>query len=165
MNNVIKGLLYEKHVKDELLKSNTCVYLWNDIPIDIFIKSNIFESYLDKLKFMRNSKTELHNVSDTGCDIFYLHEQTNKWIIVQCKNYSHTIIQAKLAGFYDLVLSTGLHGELYYTSSLSEVVTRYIKKTIKFIHFPFATVARTTITDKLIPVSYTHLTLPTIYSV
>ena len=138
MENYLKGLTYEKHIKTHLLTNNNQVYLWNDIPLDIFISSKIFENYENKLLFRRRSTDDAHNVTDTGCDILYYDEKIKQWIIVQCKNYTVTVTLDKLAGFYDLLLSTGLSGELYYTSRLSEPITRYKKKMIRFNHHPTA---------------------------
>lgn len=138
--NSVRGYAYEKQIKAHLLTKHNMVFLWNDIPIDIFTRSRIFSSYADKLKFRRKilaRKDTKHGVSDTGCDIYYFDEDEEEWIIVQCKNYTYTITVEKLAGFYDLVISSGLNGELYYTSSLSEPVKRYNKKHIKFIKYPF----------------------------
>ncbi|AYV76285.1 MAG: hypothetical protein Terrestrivirus5_107 [Terrestrivirus sp.] len=139
MENYLKGIIYEKQTKSTLLKANKQVYLWNEIPLDIFIESKIFENYEDKLRFRKGFETESieHGISDTGCDIFYFDIIKNQWIIVQCKNYTGTITLSKLAGFYDLILSTNLNGELYYTSKLSEPITRYKKDKIDFINFPF----------------------------
>lgn len=137
MENYLKGDAYEKYTKNILLTNNDQVYLWNDIPIDIFINCNIFDSYDNKLRFRRGIKNDKHNVSDTGCDIFYFSKIQNKWVIVQCKNYIGTITQEKLAGFYGLLLSTGLNGELFYTSSLSEPITRYKQPKIEFIKHEF----------------------------
>ena len=139
MENYLKGIAYEKQTKSTLLKINNQVYLWNEIPLDIFIESKIFENYADKLRFRKGFETENieHCISDTGCDIFYFDQNKNEWIIVQCKNYTGTITLNKLAGFYDLILSTKLNGELYYTSTLSEPITRYKKDKINFINFPF----------------------------
>ena len=139
MENYLKGIAYEKQTKSTLLKINNQVYLWNEIPLDIFIESKIFENYADKLRFRKGFETENieHGISDTGCDIFYFDQNKNEWIIVQCKNYTGTITLNKLAGFYDLILSTKLNGELYYTSTLSEPITRYKKDKINFINFPF----------------------------
>src|SRR5579872_79257 len=140
MDNYLKGILYEKQTKTLLiLKGNDQVYLWNDIPLNVFIQSKIFENYEDKLKFKRKLKRNdnRHGVSDTGCDIFYHNIEQNEWIIVQCKNYTSTITLDKLAGFYDMILSTRLSGELYYTSKLSEPITRYKKEQIKFIKHPY----------------------------
>ncbi|AYV76193.1 MAG: DEAD/SNF2-like helicase [Terrestrivirus sp.] len=136
MNNYLKGIEYEKQVKTHLLKSNDQVFLWNEIPINIFIKSKIFENYADKLRFRKNS-TDDHGISDTGCDIFYFNKEQNQWLITQCKNYTNTVTLEKLAGFYDFIISTGLNGELYYTSKLSNIITRYDKKQIKFINHPY----------------------------
>ena len=47
MENYLKGIQYEKQIKKHLLVNNNQVYLWNDIPLDIFIKSEIFENYHD----------------------------------------------------------------------------------------------------------------------
>src|SRR5438874_1643505 len=130
MENYLNGILFEKQTKTHLIMNgNEQVYLWNDIPLDVFIQSKIFESYEDKLKFKRKLEKNgnKHGVSDTGCDIFYLNVKQNRWIIVQCKNYTGTITLDKLAGFYDFMLSTELRGELYYTSKLSEPITRYKK--------------------------------------
>jgi len=139
MENYLKGIAYEKQTKLSLLNSNNQVFLWNEIPLDIFIESKIFENYEDKLRFRKGFETESieHGISDTGCDIFYFDIIKNQWIIVQCKNYTGTITLSKLAGFYDLILSTNLNGELYYTSKLSEPITRYKKNKINFINFPF----------------------------
>lgn len=53
MEHYLKGLAYEKQVKSHLIINNNQVYLWNDIPINIFISSKIFENYQDKLTFKR----------------------------------------------------------------------------------------------------------------
>ena len=37
MENYLKGIAYEKQTKSTLLKINNQVYLWNEIPLDIFI--------------------------------------------------------------------------------------------------------------------------------
>jgi len=134
MDNYLKGIAYEKEIKEYLLKKYNNVYLWNEIPLDIFIQSKIFENYSDKLKFRRLSTNTEHKVTDTGCDIFYKNTDSDEWIIAQCKNYTVTVTQEKLAGFYGMMLSTGLHGELYYTSKLSESITRYVQPKIKFIN-------------------------------
>lgn len=137
MDNLIKGLEYEKQVILHLLKSNKLVFGWNDIPIDVFIQSKIFENYSDKLNFRRKSLPDVHGVPDTGCDVYYFDEQHKRWVIVQCKNYTGTVTLDKLAGFYGMLLSTELHGELFYTSSLSEPITRYSQKKIKYIKHPY----------------------------
>jgi len=71
MENYLKGIAYEKQIKSYLIIKNNQVYLWNDIPMNIFILSKIFDNYENKLKFRRLSTEDEHNVSDTGCDIFY----------------------------------------------------------------------------------------------
>ena len=113
MENYIKGLEYEKQVQLYLLKSNSKVYLWNSIPLDIFIQSKIFECYRDKLNYKRDGIN--HGITDTGCDIFYFNKTENQWIIVQCKNYTGTVTLEKLAGFYDMIVSTGsIRGVILY---------------------------------------------------
>ena len=135
MENYLKGILYENFIKTKLLETNEQVYLWNDIPLDVFIQSKFFENYYDKLKFRKIANK--HNITDTGCDIFYFNKQEIQWKIVQCKNYTRAITLDKLAGFYDLIVSTGLVGELHYTSRLSEPITRYNKRLVEFKHRPF----------------------------
>jgi superfamily II DNA or RNA helicase len=142
MNSVIKGSNYENDVLSNLLLTHEEAYLWNKIPLDVFIKSNFFKSYNDKLKFRRKCRdsTNSHTVSDTGCDIYYYNVDKEEWVIVQCKNYTNTITLDKLAGFYQMLLLTGLYGELYYTSALSEPITRYYNEDndkVKFIHHPY----------------------------
>jgi len=135
MENYLKGIQYEKQVKAEILKNHKQCYLWNEIPLSVFMSSAIFESYSDKLNFLRkaNFENDSHNISDTGCDLIYFDEDKKKYVIVQCKNYTKTITMDKLAGFALMVASTGLNGELYYTSSLSEPIMRYKQSQFKFI--------------------------------
>jgi superfamily II DNA or RNA helicase len=146
MENYRKGIMYEDDTKMDLIaQGHTKVFLWRDIPMSVFKESAIFNCYEDKLKFRKKSQQEegiedddkKHGVSDTGCDIFYFNEEQKEWIIAQCKNYTNTITLSKLAGFYDIMLATGLKGELYYTSKLSEPVTRYTKDRVKFIRRPY----------------------------
>ena len=53
MENYLKGIQYEKQIKSEILKNNKQCYLWNEIPLSVFLLSKIFECYDDKLKFCR----------------------------------------------------------------------------------------------------------------
>jgi hypothetical protein len=136
-NNLIKGTAYEKFTKTILLENNQLVYLWNDIPLDIFIKSNIFKSFKDKLLLQRNAKDHLKEtlgIIDTGCDILYFNLQRNEWVIVQCKNYEKTIPQSKFAGYFHLLLRTKLYGEVYYTSTISRHIMMYESDNMNFIY-------------------------------
>lgn len=157
MDNYIKGIQYEKQIKKHLLVGHSQVYLWNDIPLDVFMESKIYENYHDKLEFRRSLMDETnnkHRVLDTGCDIFYHNEKEKKWLIVQCKNYKQTITQAKLAGFYGMLCSVKLHGELYYTSKLSRVITQYKQPDIKFIRHPYQEEKKVNEYTKLKPYKY-----------
>lgn len=140
MDNYLRGLAYEYDIKVLLLKVFKLVFLWNEIPLDIFLQSEFFKCYSDKLKLMRAiyyRDDGTHGVTDTGCDILYYNEELSKWIVVQCKNYMGTITLDKLAGFYAMLVHTRLNGELYYTSKLSEPIARYGSDTIKLINYPF----------------------------
>jgi len=121
-----KGQAYEVQIRDTLLQENKKVYLWSDIPFDVFVESGMFKSYADKLKFKRSLLGEdKHNVPDTGCDIYYFNEARQEWLIAQCKNYTGAIPLDKMAGFYMLLLATKLNGELFYTSRLTNPNTMY----------------------------------------
>ncbi len=132
MNNQVIGLNYEKQIKGFLMNNNKKVYLWKDIPMDVFVESKIFENYQKKLQFRKKINSDTHGVMDTGCDVYYFNESLQQWIIVQCKNYTGTITLEKLAGFYGMILATDLQGELFYTSKLSGPITLYEQKKIKY---------------------------------
>ncbi len=156
MNNKIKGDNYEEYTKLYLLQNNELVFKWNDIPMKYFIEANFYKFYSDKLKFKRSIKDEKHNIQDTGCDILYFNKNDNKWIIVQCKNYSNTVYINDLAGFVLLVCNIKLNGELYYTSKLSSNITLYNSDTIKYIKLLFNNNIETTTESyiKLKPYQY-----------
>jgi len=158
MNNYIKGIQYEHQIKHYLIsQGNKRVYLWEEIPMNVFIESKIFENYSKKLEFLRKGlDTERHRVSDTGCDIYYFDESKQQWVIVQCKNYEKTITMGKLAGFYAMCLSSKLYGELYYTSSLSEPVTRYAIEQVDFkhVHSSETSISKSVEYTKLVPYDY-----------
>lgn len=139
MENYIKGYLYEEQIKKHLLNTNRQVYLWHEVPVKVFRESKLFENYNDKLVFNRkhNDEDETIKIQDTGCDILYFNERSQNWIIVQCKNYTNTVTIEKLAGFYNLLLSAPLNGELFYTSKLSSVARRFEISKIKNIKFDF----------------------------
>ena len=114
----------------------------SEIKFNIYIKT-IINLHIYKLKCQLRYKSSI--IFNTSYNI-----ETNQWNIAQCKNYKGTITIDKLAGFYDLVLSTSLSGELYYTSRLSEPITRYRKSMIKFIIHPF-------INNNDVDIAYTKL--------
>jgi predicted helicase len=152
-SNYEKGINYEIQIRDKLINEGNQAYLWNMISL------SIFNNYKDKLSFSRKSKDkdDIIGISDTGCDIL-LYNNTD-WIIVQCKNYTNTIYQDKLSGFYQLLLSTKLKGELYYTSKLSHNITRYIQKDIKYINEPYKISLvnkpnEISLSNKLVPYDY-----------
>ena len=158
-SNYEKGINYEIQIRDKLINEGNQAYLWNMISLSIFKESGIFNNYKDKLSFSRKSKDkdDIIGISDTGCDIL-LYNNTD-WIIVQCKNYTNTIYQDKLSGFYQMLLSTKLKGELYYTSKLSHNITRYIQKDIKYINEPYKISLvnkpnEISLSNKLVPYDY-----------
>jgi hypothetical protein len=53
-DNYIIGSKFEMRALDIIIsRGNTFAYLWNKIPMIIFIKSKIYYCYEDKLKFRR----------------------------------------------------------------------------------------------------------------
>lgn len=153
MNNYNKGKQYEYFVKNHLLKSHQNVFLWSEIPMKVFIESGIFENYSQKRKLRKDRLNDTINVIDTGCDILY--NNSKEWIIAQCKNYQDSVKLDKLAGFFGILLSSKLFGELYYTSSLSKNVTLY-QMPIKYIKLEFNNnvVDNKNTPKKLIPYDY-----------
>ena len=134
MDNIKKGFAYEKQIKTLLMNSGYKeVYLWNEITLNTFIKSKIFNSYSKKLNLMRKFNIDDKiNIQDVGCDILCLNSN-DEWIIVQCKNYTNTVYIDKLAGFYYMLLASKLNGMLYYTSELSCNATLYYLDQVKCI--------------------------------
>ena len=67
MDNNLKGLFYEKQIKDYIYKKfNKISYLWKETPELILINAGIIECHRDA-KLMRKI-----NSKDTGIDIFQL---------------------------------------------------------------------------------------------
>ncbi len=138
MDNYLKGIDYEYQIKRELKKKHKQVYLWSEIPIKTFINSRFFTCYRNKIQFRKRYKEtnpETNFISDTGCDIYYYNDDTKMWKIVQCKNYVNTITYSKMTGFAFLVVVTKLNGELFYTSNLSESITRYLSPDLEQLEF------------------------------
>ena len=111
-----KGDAYEVFTKSHLLNNYEQVYLWSEIPMQVFIDSNIFKCYGAKRQFLKNLKEEKHP-QDFGCDIIY--HDGSKYIIVQCKDYTKALGINDVAGFYVICNSSKLNGELYYTNKLT----------------------------------------------
>lgn len=54
MANKLQGDRYEKFTKSHLLKTYDQVYLWSEIPIEVFATTNIFKCYGEKRLFIKS---------------------------------------------------------------------------------------------------------------
>ncbi len=128
-DNRAKGAKYELYVRDFLLTKSKDVYLWADIPMTILVSCGIYRHYSDKRKFRETALKENH-ILDTGCDILYFD---GNWKIVQCKNYTGSVKINDLAGFFYMMVISKLHGQLYYTSSISKNLEIYNCDKVEYI--------------------------------
>ena len=146
-----KGKLYENHIKELLLEKHDKVFLWNEITLETFINAGFFDTYADKRRLNKIKASEPVGIIDTGCDILYY--DGNKWVIVQCKNYTNTIYINDIAGFSLIVANNPQNrAELYYTSNLSRNITLYKNNNIKFVNEKM--VDKVVAQQKLIPYDY-----------
>ena len=138
--NKIKGDLYEKFILDYLRDKSDCngkyVWLWSDIPVKYIINCG-FITDLNKYRIASLQSDDINPYRDVGVDI--LQRKDNKYIFVQCKNYTGTIHVKDLSGFY-MVMSNYINneGHVYYTSKLSiNIKENACNKMIKYFREPF----------------------------
>jgi len=141
MNNVIKGDIYEKFIRNYIDKFDyvSHVWLWKDVPEQKLFDTGLIIDYnknrLNRLK----SKSNNENISkDIGIDIIQLNIN-GEFIYIQCKNYTHSLRIDHLAGFY-MRMAQHIHtkGIVYHsTNKLSNNIKDYnMCKRIQFIHVP-----------------------------
>ena len=160
MDNKEKGDAYEYFIKNFLLLTYVKVYLWKEIPLDILIECGLYKNYADKRKFRVNNKnddydnksTDENCIIDTGCDILYHNGEER--IIVQCKDHESSIGIGKLAGFFYMLLVSGLKGELYYTSKITKNLKAYETDKFKCIKKTYEETKEEVKTEKLKPRNY-----------
>ena len=156
MNNKDKGEQYEIFTKSHIMKTHEKTYLWSEIPRQIFIDAGIFKCYGDKRELMKRLMDGKKVIQDRGCDILYYNGQ--KWIMVQCKNYTKSIGLNDLGGFSWMIKVTKLHSELYYTSKLTKSLKDmlFTLDDVKPIHLPMIKTKNNDLIEpiKLIPYDY-----------
>jgi superfamily II DNA or RNA helicase len=134
MDNQIKGYDYEKFI-NEFLNTKDDIkisYLWKDIPEQILFDFGFIKSYNDNR--LKRKTNNINKLEDIGTDIIYITKD-DKCIIVQCKNYSNSIIINDLAGFFFIMCEhIDKIGEIYYTNQISKKIS--IDR-IKCIHKEF----------------------------
>uniref|UniRef100_A0A6C0EHT5 Helicase ATP-binding domain-containing protein n=1 Tax=viral metagenome TaxID=1070528 RepID=A0A6C0EHT5_9ZZZZ len=134
MDNQIKGYEYEKFINNFLnTKENIKIsYLWKDIPEQILFDFGFIKSYNDNR--LKRKTNNINKLEDIGTDIIYITKE-DKCIIVQCKNYSNSVIINDLAGFFFIMCEhIDKIGEIYYTNQISKKIS--IDR-IKCIHKEF----------------------------
>ncbi len=131
MENYEKGLVYEKYIRDYLIKDGVECYLWSETPETLLIEKNIIGSHNEARLIRKENKN--NPLRDTGVDLVLSHD--NKISFIQCKNgYDNGITYGNIAG---IALWTLTHYDLidksyvYYTSKLSLNI-ELLPKTEKF---------------------------------
>ena len=120
MDNIQKGYAYEIFIRNYLQNKSSNVWLWREIPEKILYDAG-FANDLNKYRLERKNRI----IPDTGIDILQI--KNDKYIMVQCKNYTNTIKVDDLAGFFMMIaVHKNKKAKLYYTSKL----TKNIKETI-----------------------------------
>ncbi len=143
MLNRQKGFEYELQVREYLLsKPFTNAWLWSDVPVTNLIDSGIIDCHNTLRLIRKEYREELKSnpLIDTGIDIVSLDIQTNKYILIQCKNNYNTGLRlGDLAGFYGWMTHLDkLEGIVYYTSKLSRnILTLPPNPRIKYLLHPY----------------------------
>ena len=123
MNNQDKGLIYEKYVRNFIIKElGINAYLWNECPENILISYKLIQSHnhMRHLRLSRKNIKEghLHNHKDIGIDIVQI--ENDKCSIVQCKNgYNNGLCVDDISGIMMRCAFERLNTYIYYTSYLS----------------------------------------------
>jgi len=134
MNNQEKGLLYEKIVKEFIIKNlKKDAYLWNECPEEILIKNNLISSNNHSRLIRKDIKEgNLHFHKDIGIDVIQI-ENENTCSIIQCKNgYNNGLTIENLAGIImRAALIRDITSFIYYTNKLSSNI-KYLKGLSKY---------------------------------
>lgn len=116
--NKYKGNLYEKQVKVHLQSPTQKSWLWSDIPEKELRQSGILGDWNEYRWARKNNK--INSLQDIGTDILLKDTLSNKYFLVQCKNYATNYIYVEcLAGFYMMVCHFDMPGIVYYNFKLS----------------------------------------------
>lgn len=121
MSNQEKGLLYEKYVKDFIIRTQCKnAYLWNECPETILIDNKLIHSH-NTLRLLRKDAKEghVHSHKDIGIDIIQI--ENDKCSMVQCKNgYHNGLCVDDIAGIMmRSAFIRNLNTFIYYTDCLS----------------------------------------------
>ena len=121
MSNQEKGLLYEKYVKDFIIRTQCKnAYLWNECPETILIDNKLIHSH-NTLRLLRKDAKEghVHSHKDIGIDIIQI--ENDKCSMVQCKNgYHNGLCVDDIAGIMmRSAFIRNINTFIYYTNCLS----------------------------------------------
>ncbi len=90
-NNIIKGFLYEKQIKDYIINNlQKNAYLWSETPETILVSNGIIGSH-NELR-LRRKENKLNPLRDTGIDIIQI-ENNNKISFVHGRKSISNLIQ------------------------------------------------------------------------
>jgi superfamily II DNA or RNA helicase len=130
----IRGYNYEKQLKIKLQTENVKSWLWNDIPEYDLRKSDLLGDWNEHRWLRKTNK--INNLPDLGADLLIKDENTQKYKLIQCKNFTNSNVSIDhLGGFYAMLTHYNhLDGIVYYNSGLSNNL-KIMKETdkVKFI--------------------------------
>ena len=130
MNNIEKGFLYEKQIKNFIINNtNFNAYLWNECPETILIDNKLISSHKQNCIIRKEIKEgKLNNYKDIGIDIIQIDNNNICNGIIQCKNgYLNGICISDISGIMiRSAFNKTLPTFIYYTNSLSKNINHLI---------------------------------------